>query len=757
MPAGSIQSTKIPSPTLFSELKATSWEQLIPTLTAGIVIGIIIAFVEISFAALIFSGKLSAFLPNGIGFLLLGTCVLGVVIALFSSYPGMIALAQDSPAAIMALVATGMAAQMTDGISAESLFLTVMATIMLSSIATGLIFFILGWFELGSLVRFLPYPVVGGFLAGTGLLLFKGGISVMTDVPFTLAMFHFPEILRWLPGVLFGGILLGILRHYSPFWLMPTLILAGIALFYLVWALTGIPFAQAESGGWLLGPFPEGNLWQPLTLSSFQQVEWALIPPQIGNLLTIVMIALISLLLNAGGMELVARRDIDLNQELRATGLANIAGGVAGCPVGYPTLSLSALGFKLGSHSRLVGLTAAALCGLLFLFGAAVLSLFPKVIFGGLLVFLGFCFLVEWVIDAWHTLPKTDYILVWVILAIVGAFGFLHGVVAGVIIAVALFVVKYSQINVVKHTLSGASFQSHVDRPLPQQRFLREKGDVLLIFQLQGFIFFGTAHNLLNQVRSRAADPSLPALRFVIFDFRLVTGLDSSAIQSFAKLKQFAEAQHLTLILTSLAPSIEHLLSSGGFVQKDDPVIRLFTDLDHGMEWCEEQILHGPNSPEEASAAQRHFFESTYNDILKFIEKQELFEIVVTDMMPYLEKQTPQSGEVLIRQGELSDALYFIESGKVTAQCEHADGSILRLSTMGFGSVIGQTIFYLQEPATETVVVTQPGTIYRLSITALESMTENNPQLAALFHKLMAQRLGERLRNTHKALESLLQ
>lgn len=120
MPAGSIQSTKIPSPTLFSELKATSWEHLIPTLTAGIVIGIIIAFVEISFAALIFSGKLSAFLPNGIGFLLLGTCVLGVVIALFDSYPGMIALAQDSPAAIMALVATGMAAQMTDGISAES-------------------------------------------------------------------------------------------------------------------------------------------------------------------------------------------------------------------------------------------------------------------------------------------------------------------------------------------------------------------------------------------------------------------------------------------------------------------------------------------------------------------------------------------------------------------------------------------------------------------------------------------------------------
>src|SRR6266487_278427 len=60
---------------------------------------------------------------------------------------------------------------------------TVGAAIVLTTLATAATFLLLGQFRRGSLVRYLPYPVIGGFLAGTGWLLVLGGLGVMTTVP----------------------------------------------------------------------------------------------------------------------------------------------------------------------------------------------------------------------------------------------------------------------------------------------------------------------------------------------------------------------------------------------------------------------------------------------------------------------------------------------------------------------------------------------------------------------------------------------
>ena len=61
-------------------------------------------------------------------------------------------------------------------------FLTVVAATLVVTVLCGVVFLVLGTFRLGNLVRFVPYPVVGGFLAGTGWLLFKGGIYVASGV-----------------------------------------------------------------------------------------------------------------------------------------------------------------------------------------------------------------------------------------------------------------------------------------------------------------------------------------------------------------------------------------------------------------------------------------------------------------------------------------------------------------------------------------------------------------------------------------------
>ena len=139
---------------------------ILPGFTAGLINAIIEISVELSFAALIFSGDLQQFLPRGIGILLLGSCIISIFISLTSSLVGMIGVPQDTPAALMALVAAGLAVTLK-GQNPEVIYSTAIGAIILASLITAIIFILLGWFKASAFVRYIPYPVVGGFLAGT--------------------------------------------------------------------------------------------------------------------------------------------------------------------------------------------------------------------------------------------------------------------------------------------------------------------------------------------------------------------------------------------------------------------------------------------------------------------------------------------------------------------------------------------------------------------------------------------------------------
>ncbi|NIW44428.1 MAG: cyclic nucleotide-binding protein, partial [Gammaproteobacteria bacterium] len=451
---------------------------------------------------------------------------MGIISSLTSSFYGTITIPQAAPAAILSLIATAIAGSISAAGSSETVFTTVVIAIAFTSLLTGTFLLLLGRFKLGNLIRFIPYPVVGGFLAGTGWLLVRGAIGIMTDITPGIAQFpHFfqPDVLvKWLPGLIFAILLFFILRHYHQFWILPVMILGAIILFYIVVFLSQASLAEVSTSGWLLAHFPEGTLWKPPPPAALSNVDWWIILSQIGNMGTIIIISVITLLLSASGLELIIQEEINLNRELQSTGIANMAAGLGASPVGYMSLALSALGFRIGANRRAAGIIAAGLCGITLVFGATIFSYFPKPLLGGLLIFLGLSFLFEWVYETWFKLPKAEYLLLLSILIIIGVFGFLEGVSVGLLIAVILFVVNYSRIDVVKHALSGANYQSNVDRAAPYQRLLRKKGDQLYILKLQGFIFFGTANNLLDQVRQRLNNSSLPALNYLILDFRFV-------------------------------------------------------------------------------------------------------------------------------------------------------------------------------------------------------------------------------------------
>lgn len=750
--------------------------RLVPGLVAGSVAGVLCIMAQTSFAVLVFAGDLAPFVSYGLGLTLLAAAIMNLVVAFGSSLPGVVANPQDSPAAILAVSAAAMASRLPAGSTRQELLATVLATIALMSLVAGVFFFLLGWFRQGGLVRYVPYPVVGGFLAGIGWLLVQGSFGVMAGAPLTVA--NLPALLqpqllgRWLPGLAFALVTLLILRRWNHFLILPALVLAAVALFYLVVWVSGVPLsalgAQAPeavsgvgSGGWLLGPFPPGGLWQPLTPGLLRQVHWPSVLAQAGSMGTILVVSAVSLLLNASSLELLARRDVDLNRELKAAGAANLLAGLGGGgPVGFQTLSISSLSYLMGAPSRLVSLVAAALCGAMLLVGPSLLSYVPRVVPGGLALFLGLAFLLEWLYDAWPRLSRLDYAIVVLILIVTMTLGVLEGVGLGLAVAVFLFVLEYSRVGAVRRAPPASALRSNVDRPRLHNRLLREKGDWLFVLELQGYLFFGTAHGLLQRVRDRLAQPDRPAPRYVLLDFRHVSGMDVSAVLSFARMVQLARSRNLTLVLTDLSPRLQRQLERELPQEKEEEEgpapWHLFPDLDHGLEWCEDQILallqavdslssFAGTSPASVGAA--WFDEAAGGDRQPGIMRR---------VMDYMERQTFESGQVLIHQGEPTRGLYFIEEGQLTIQLEGEGGESMRLRTRGPGTVVGEVGLYLGTPATASVVVEGTCSVYRLSAKALARMEAEAPELASAFHRAMASHLSDRLASTTEIVQALM-
>jgi SulP family sulfate permease len=735
---------------------------LLPSVSVGIVSGILVIILQISFAALIFSGELTDQLSYGVGIVLFGASVIGAVAAMTSSYPGTVACLQGSPAVVLALMAGAVVAGMPASATPETKYFTVIAALGMVSFFSGILFWGLGRFKLGSLIRFVPYPVSGGFLAGTGLFLLIRAICVMTESSIGFSglpqVFQSQMIMKWLPGVIFAVVLLFFERRYRHYLIMPTIIMIAIAIFFLALALTEKTIPDVRSQGLLLNAFPSGSLWRPLGLSAWNQVNWTILLGQAGQMGTVFVIGLISLLLNASGLELIVKRDIDLNRELRSTGIANMLSGIGSGPIGYLALSLSVLGHKMKSTGRLAGFISAALCVVPLFIGASLFSFLPRFVLGGLLFFLGLSFLIEWLYDAWFKMPKTDYIIVVLILLVIGFRGFLDGVGMGLIIAVILFVIKYSGIDVVKQTLSGTTSMSNVDRPVEHLRLLRQRGGEVFILRLQGYIFFGTAHNLYRKVRGRTRDAELAKLRFIVFDFTRVTGLDSSAEVCFAKMVHLARSQRIMLVFTQINPTFKHQLNRTVFTSENKDVFLIFPDQDHGIEWCEDQIL-------------------TAEKVLPADEKQSLRaqlkksfprKIDVDNIIAYLERREVDGNYCLMRQGEPSDGLYFIESGQVIAQLsidgrsqnecvldESGSEKSIRLRVMRPGAVVGEISLYLGGPRTATAVTTKPSVLYRLSSEALQRMEEEDPETASAFHQFIARLLAERLSDNSRTIQAL--
>ena len=235
---------------------------LIPDLAAGSVSAFVTLSYSVSYAALVFSGPaLGPILPAGLHVALIAAALVAFVVALRSSVPYAIGGPDSNATAVLAIMAASVAALLAArGVGHQRVAEAVLLMLAASAVLTGLLVFLLGMLRWGRLVRLLPYPVAGGFLAGSGFLVLSGAFKVLTGQSLTwggmLALSAVPG-LAWITALAVAAALLIVPRFYRHFFLLPGVIAAGVLGFYVGLALLGRSLNAARAQGLLMTPIEE--------------------------------------------------------------------------------------------------------------------------------------------------------------------------------------------------------------------------------------------------------------------------------------------------------------------------------------------------------------------------------------------------------------------------------------------------------------------------------------------------------------------
>ncbi|MBT8249427.1 MAG: cyclic nucleotide-binding domain-containing protein, partial [Acidimicrobiia bacterium] len=697
------------------------------TIAVGVMLGLVNALLGVALMSLVFSGDLADGLAVGIAVGLLGSAAAALVIALTSGFAGMYAGIQDNSAAIIALAAASIATAVVGPRAID----TVIVMMMVTSLAIGAVFLLMGRFRLGEIARFVPFPVIGGLLAGTGYLITVGALDLLDfDVSIDAFTSELSLGLLW-PGLAFGLIFVVAAYRDWPKPIFLGLLTVGIGGFHIVTRVLDVDQQESLGRGWLLGPFPDGGLEPFRAIGAIADADWGAIGGEIASLATVLLLVPLTLLLYLSALEVGTNSDVDVNDELTSTGYANLAAGVFGAPPGYLYLSDTLIVNRLLGGRRGPPVIAALLILGVALVGSAVLELIPQFVIGGVLLFYGLEFMIEWLWTARRRMTRLDYGLMVGIVLIIATVGFLPGVAVGLAAAITLFVYRYSRIEVVKHSLTARDHQSNIERPLGDAEYLRSVGDQVVILELQGFIFFGTANQILDRMKHLIQD--IVGVRYVIFGFRLVSGVDSSAVALFERITLLARDHDITLVFAGLRPTGREQFAD--LLAEYADVVVEQRDLDHATAWCEDHLLANVDRPETNSRA--------------------LPDGLAAKLSPYLEPRTLAEGERFMTQGDPTPGIYLLTSGRATVLLERENEEDVRLRTIHEGTVLGEIGLYRNEPCTATVIAETECDVLQMTPEAFEVLCSTDHKVAGEFHIFVARILASRVSHGDRTIQVL--
>ncbi len=679
----------------------------VPALSAGLTSGLGLLVAQIAFGTFIFSGALAPYSSQGVGLILFGNFATCVLVALVSGYRGVIAGLSPALVIPMALLAG------TTPAEGDALFVSAVGLLVTGAVITGACCLLIGRFRLANLVRFIPYPVAGGFVAGIGGAVCIAAMSLMgaeLDGRAATTLLAPAVFWQWVPGVAYGIALYLSVRRWGNALILPVSVALFVVAYHGVLAALDIPGAAARASGLLLTSTADGVLWPALQLSDLAHLDWAAMAVQLPLLLGLMLIALISVIMNIAGLELAVNQDLDWDREFRASGLASVLAGLGGGTVATAVVPASFRSKLFGATTRLTGLVAAAVIGSALLLGDGMLELVPAPLVGGILVFAGLGMLDEGLLRSYRRLPWSEYGIIVLIFATIVSFGLLEGVGAGMLATLVFFAVRLSRVDPIESRFTARERQSSRARPVPDRAILLQDGGRVHAYRLRGYLFFGSVCPLADHLRQSVSSEQHPAC--LILDFRQVSGFDFSAVSVLCRCLQTAEAAGVRIVLSALPKG----LLDGLQRNLRPPVFAALIvepAMDPALERSEDIIIDAWKTDTEAQEARRSaLLAATSEDLERYLDRQIQFEDLTAELRLWASARAYAAGETLAGPDAAEGDLQLIVSGRASA----FDSAGARLHQCGPGDAIwlasalqGKVASVVADEACQTMALTPDG------------------------------------------------
>jgi SulP family sulfate permease len=445
-----------------------------------------------------------------------------------------------------------------------------LANLLISTVSAGVLLFLLGWFRLGNLVRYVPVSVVIGFTNGIAVLI---GLSQLRDV-MGLQVDKMPADFFSQIGTLFSAIgsfnpyafglamvcVLGLFL-WPRLWAVdsqfrrqldsiqgisalkatsrvPAPVIALVSLTLLAWALS----LPVDTIGSRFGGIPQG-----LPVFQWPDFSWETAKLLVVPTLTIALLGAIESLLCARvADQLSDTLKHDPNQELMAQGIANAVVPFFGGMPATGTIARTVTNIRAGAVSPIAGIVHAATLAAVVLLAAPLAMHIPLAVLAGVLLF------VAWNMGEWREFARlkqfsNHYRLMMVstfVMTIV--FDLTVALELGLVLAFVLFVRRQSH-------LFSADIDSQTDTSVKARLF--------------GALFFGAVAKL--DPLQRLADTAAPGL-VMRLDARQMISLDTTGLDALEQLQRSLSKRQGRLVLHGLNAQPRSLLERSGFAQHID-------------------------------------------------------------------------------------------------------------------------------------------------------------------------------------------
>lgn len=708
---------------------------------------------SIAFGVLAYSALGPAYAGAGAMAGLFGAAALGLVAPAIGRTAGLVAAPCAPAAAVLAALMTELSTPHdgSAGLSAQA----VLSLVALTALVAALLQVAYGVLRGGGLIKFIPYPVVAGYLSCVGLIIALAQLPKVLGTGSGLPLLHaLLDPSQWRAESVIIGLVTIITMATAPRITQraPAAVigLAGGVVSYFVLAGFRPELMQLDGNTLVIGKLQaSGSFVDSVSnrVRSLGDISLHDISLVMVHALTLSVLLSIDTLKTCVGLDAITRNRHNSNRELIGQGVANLASFFSGGMPGSGTMGPSLVNINSGGRTYRSGIMEGVFVILAVLFLSPLIAWVPISTLAGILLVIAWRMFDKHI---FHLLrfksSRTDFAVIAAVILTAVTTDLIAAAAVGIALTIFLFIRDQISSHVIRRKLSLVQTASKTRREDKERELLDRFGEEGLFCELQGHLFFGTTDQLFTHLEA-----DLKQRRFILLDLRRAQSMDYTAAQLFKRMNAQLMERNGRLLFSGMPSGVteqrnfEKYLKHLGIVNPQDGVL-VFETLDSALEWMEDRILaaHGILEHEDKilKLTDMSIFSSFSPEVLKQLES-------------CLRETDVKAGDTIFSAGDSGDELFFVMRGAVSFYLPLESGKRHHLDTASSGSVFGEIAFLDNTVRSADAVAKTDCKLSALSRTTFDRVFADKPEVLAKTYVSLALLLAVRLRQTDKQLQAL--